>query len=486
MARRKKTAKTRSQGMSNVANKASFRELCRWFLPSASIFSALRIHGNTKWKPMGLVWLAIVWSWSDSRALTDALVEAVYSCDCLFGVAALRTYQGFMGALVTWTPHLMPILQRVVRERMESLGSKHWRVDDWLPIAFDGSRSSAPRTKSNEKKFCARNYGQGSTAKYRKKKSKGMRRVRNEKNKAHAQEPQAWITMMWHMGLRLPWDWRLGPTDSSERQHVMDMIRDGIFPRQTLFCGDAGFVGYAFWQLLMARERNFLVRVGANVRLLSEYARVETVKKGKDRIVLCWPKAAQAAQSPPLRLRLLRVRVGKKASAWLLTSVLDREKLSVKTALRLYLMRWGVEVEFRGLKQTLDRGKLRCRNAERLLAELDWSILAMAIAELVALREQSTKAGKGQSADPARCSLANTMRALRHCLRHLKETPKRGEDLASKLRAATTDGYRRKISKRARYRPKNPDKKRLGDPTIRPMDTKERQKLKENSRKIAA
>jgi hypothetical protein len=94
MARRKKTAKTRSQGMSNVANKASFRELCRWFLPSASIFSALRIHGNTKWKPMGLVWLAIVWSWSDSRALTDALVEAVYSCDCLFGVAALRTCIG--------------------------------------------------------------------------------------------------------------------------------------------------------------------------------------------------------------------------------------------------------------------------------------------------------------------------------------------------------------------------------------------------------
>ena len=121
-----------------------------------------------------------------------------------------------------------------------------------------------------------------------------------------------------------------------------------------------------------------------------------------------------------------------------------------------------------------------------MLVELDWSILAMAIAELVAFREQSTKAGKSQSADPARCSLANTMRALRHCLRHLKETPKRGEDLASKLRAATTDGYRRKSSKRARYRPKNPDKKRLGDPTIRPMDPKERQKLKENSRKIAA
>jgi hypothetical protein len=33
-------------------------------------------------------------------------------------------------------------------------------------------------------------------------------------------------------------------------------------------------------------------------------------------------------------------------------------------------MRWGVEVEFRGLKQTLERARLRCRNSQRLLAEL--------------------------------------------------------------------------------------------------------------------
>ena len=51
-------------------------------------------------------------------------------------------------------------------------------------------------------------------------------------------------------------------------------------------------------------------------------------------------------------------------------------------------MRWGIEVEFRGLKQTLDRAKLRCRNGRRLLAELNWSIMAMAVAELFALKEQ--------------------------------------------------------------------------------------------------
>ena len=93
------------------------------------------------------------------------------------------------------------------------------------------------------------------------------------------------------------------------------------------------------------------------------------------------------ANQPPLRLRLLRVRIGK-TKAWLLTSVLEREKLTAQTAVRFYKRRWGIEVEFRGLKQTLDRAKLRSRNDQRLLVELDWSILAMAVAELLALKEQ--------------------------------------------------------------------------------------------------
>ena len=64
---------------------------------------------------------------------------------------------------------------------------------------------------ANERAFCAKDYGKGKTAKYRKKKTKGMRRKKNEKNKPQPQEPQAWITLLWHMGLRLPWMWRWGP-----------------------------------------------------------------------------------------------------------------------------------------------------------------------------------------------------------------------------------------------------------------------------------
>ena len=119
----------------------------------------------------------------------------------------------------------------------------------------------------------------------------------------------------------------------------------------------------------------------------------------------------------------------------------------------------------------------------------------MAVAELLALKEQleagedraaKKKSKKGPRYDPSKRSLANTMRALRGCLKNLRETPEPGKDLASLLGKAVTDDYRRKSSKKARYRPPNPDKKPLGDPVIRRLDSEEKQLLKRFQRQNAA
>jgi hypothetical protein len=67
----------------------------------------------------------------------------------------------------------------------------------------------------------------------------------------------------------------------------------GKFPRNTLFCGDAGFVGYPLWSAIRRRHCHFLVRVGANVSLLAESADCEEKKGG---LVLCWPKTNVDAQ----------------------------------------------------------------------------------------------------------------------------------------------------------------------------------------------
>ena len=283
--------------------------------------------------------------------------------------------------------------------------------------------------------------------------------------------------MMWHMSLRLPWSWRLGPSNASERDHVKDMLRDEDFPENTLFCGDAGFVGYPLWSDILKAGQHFLVRVGANVDLLSEQADVKKCGGGE---VLCWPKGRMDSGEPPLRLRLVQVTVGK-TKMWMLTSVLSERKLSKKQIVKYYKMRWGIEVEFRGLKQTLDKHTLRCRNSERLLVELDWSIRAMAVAELIALREQIGKACERDTDanyDPQDRSLANTMRALRKCMRQLHKFPEPDDDdLLQALSRAIVQRYNNRTDKQARYRPKNADKKPLGDPNVTKLSTEQRRKI---------
>jgi hypothetical protein len=75
------------------------------------------------------------------------------------------------------------------------------------------------------------------------------------------------------------------------------------------------------------------------VSLLAESADYEAKEGG---LVLCWPKTIQSKE-PPLRLRLVKVRIGK-AEVYLLTSVLDAEELSVGEMLKLYKLRWGIEI----------------------------------------------------------------------------------------------------------------------------------------------
>ena len=159
---------------------------------------------------------------------------------------------------------------------------------------------------------------------------------------------------------------------------------------------------------------------------------------------------------------------------------------------QLYEMRWGIEIEFRGLKQTLKGSKLRCRNADRLYVELHWSILSMAIAELFALKEQIPNATPNEKQEhdseqysPKKRSLANTMRAIYNCLDELLETPEPHQDLFSLLAQAVTDDYHRRSSKKARYRPRNSKQKNLGTPKVRKLEPHEREKIRTDAQENA-
>jgi IS4 transposase len=455
-AKGKRASQSNRAGKKSTPNVQQFKDALRWMIDQ-KIFDGISFHGNTSWLPVALIVQALLWTWSERSKLTAAFDEAVEKSEQLLGRVALSTYQGLAGALETWTARFMPRLQERLHELLEEIGGRHFRRGRWLAIAIDGSRVTTPRTKSNEQAFCAKNYGQGQTAKYRKKKTKGMRRRKNERAKPEPQGPQIWVTLMWHIGLGVPWCWKLGPSNSSERAHVMEMIRSGHFLKNTLFVGDAGFVGYESWSLILELQHHFLVRVGGNVKLLQDLGFY--CEKGKNDIVYCWTNRAMSQKLPPLVLRLVRCKIGGK-KMYLLTSVLDERELSVKETIRLYKDRWGIELEFRALKQTLERRKLRSRKSERALVEMEWSIFGMAVIELLALKEQLPSPG----VDPKKLSFAKSLGAIRQSLRRLTQPPAGG--LLDLLKAAVVDDYERRGSKKARYLPHNKDKPSCGVPNV--------------------
>jgi Transposase DDE domain len=450
---------SRAQRRARPLNGEALLTAVRWVV-DAGIFEQCKFHGNTSWKPFELVLLAVVWAWSESSTLTGAFDKAKRWSLEVFGRAAVTTYQGLMGALVSSTGRLLPCLWLRMQELLEQHGGEHWRIGLWLPLAIDGSRVTTPRTKANERAFCAANFGRSRQAAYRQKKrrrqGRPQRRRRRQKSAAQA-APQIWLTLLWHMSLRMPWSWKSGPSTSSEREHFGQMLGTQQFPENTLFCGDAGFTGYELWKAAIDRGHQLLIRVGANVRLLSKLGYYTREREG---IVYCWPSTAARKSQPPLVLRLIRFRLGR-TEACVVTSILSAARLSEKQALQLYRLRWGIELQFRTLKQTFGRRKLRSKRPDRALVELDWSLLGLAIIQLFAIKEQIDF-----GEPPERCRVSLAIRIVRETLDCWYEQPAAGATLRRRLRAAVADDYERTSSKKARYRADLKDKPSAKKPKI--------------------
>ena len=193
------------------------------------MFADLKTHGNVTWSAKYLVTLVVLMAFTESKQLTEAFKKATFLSQKLFGLVAVTSYQSLMRALVTYGPQLLPRVWSRLQVLMERVASEHYRIEDWVPLAVDGSRFSTPRTQSNEKAFSAQKFGKGEKAKSR-------RNWKNKKKRTRklgvATKPQIWLTLVWHMGLKLPWCWKSGPSTSSERHHLIDMLKSHTFPEK--------------------------------------------------------------------------------------------------------------------------------------------------------------------------------------------------------------------------------------------------------------
>lgn len=328
----------------------------------------------------------------------------------------------------------------------ESL-SGSWTVAGYVVFGADGSRAELPRTKSHEAAYSPSPERSG---------KKQRNRRKQPKQAAHAKKanvPQMWITTMLHIGSGLPWDWRTGPSDSSERAHTLEMM--GSLPPNSLLTADAGFIGYDFADNYLKAGHHVILRVGANVRLLKNLGYVEE----SEGLVDLWPEKAAKKSHPPLVFRLI-VAQGPRHPIYLLTSVLDPQELSDAQVFEIYKKRWGIELFYRHLKQTFQRRKLRSTSAANAALELEWSLIGLWAMGLFACVEMARA-----KIPLRRLSVAGMLRTFRRFMRDYLHPADPKRPLCQQLREALVDEYVRK-NKQSRDYPRKKKHTRTGPPNI--------------------
>ena len=428
--RRKRPAnkrKTRKIRKTTASYRHGLKEaIGKWF--PGQFFSRWPVTAGSKWSPQRVFWIAVLMVWSAEQTLQARFDEARDVVRSVFPKWRVgQSYTGWSEAQLKWLTPLRPALSKRLRQQVQSMAGRHWQREGWCAFAVDGSRVECPRTEANERELrCA---GRKKTG------------------------PQLFVTTLLHMGTGVPWDFRIGPGTASERRHLEEMLAD--LPRQSLVVADAGFTGYDLYRRILAARQNFLLRVGANVHLLRQLGYVE--QEGPDTVYL-WPE--KHAHEPPVVLRLIERCAGKK-KMYLVTNVLDQKELSAKHAAVFYEMRWGVEVFYRSLKQTLQKRRMLSHVPEAAKCELTWALFGLWLLGLMTVAKIVARGG-----DPLAWSAAQARNRVRQSLRRALGRRHQDRGLAHDLAWATRDGYVRCGRKKARNWPHKKTETPPGNPKI--------------------
>lgn len=418
---------------SRKSGQSSYRHVLlagmRRFLP-APLFSAAR-RDERRWSDCFLALGAIMVSWACHKSIKDRVASTVDALTEMFFHHRRPggTEQGFFEAMDRRGEALLSQLRLHLRQRVQEVAGRIgcWRHQGFLAFAADGTRVEVPRTRKNQEQLrCA---GRDKTG------------------------PQLQLTAIRHLGSLLPWDWQIGPGTDAERTHVRTML--GTLPTGALLVADAGFTGYDLFQEILDSGLHLLIRVGANVSLLSElgYAQVED-----GQTVYLWPAKAHKARQRPIVLRLLNI--DDEGERVCLLTDLPADAMSQEQAVDLYALRWGMEVGFRTLKQTMGHRKMLSCSPRRAKMELHWGMLGQTLLELMGVDAQ---------AGPDDVSPACVQRVVRRAMEKA-HTPCHRRWLIKALAGARKDHYQRNRPKTSRDYPRKKREKPPGQPKILKAD----------------
>lgn len=322
-------------------------------------------HSARRWElqPLLLTLLLMTWVSGDSQGERFETARAFYVACHQRDKRPGKSLQGFEKALTRLPTSVLRVLAAALRHVLGRQLLSGLQVGGFVPVGCDGSRLECPRSAELEQRL--RPAGKDDVA------------------------PTLWLTALVLLPAGLLWAWCLGPGTASEQAHALRLL--SALPPNALFVADAGYLSYALFAALEEARAPFLIRLSSRAYLYTEQQVALT--RYRQGVVHYWPTWAQEHGLPPIRARLLRVR-GKKVDVWLLTNVLDRQRLNHRQAGRFYRWRWGNEGLFRTYKQTLGKTKLRSRTLRLVHREAEVSLLAvqLLLAQAVAVR------GRGQTA----------------------------------------------------------------------------------------
>jgi Transposase DDE domain len=330
-------------------------------------------------QPLVVVMLAMTWATGDSQSEKFEKARGYYVACHESRRRPGKTLIGFQKALRRIPMRQLRALAAGVRHQIHARLGARRLVDGFEPMGCDGSRIECPRTPELERGLGL--AGKNDTA------------------------PNVWLTAFVHLPTGLLWSWRLGPGTAAEQEHLRFLLAT-LSPEALIVC-DAAYMGFELVRAIKGVKRSFLFRMSSRVDLYTlEEASLEDWTEGP---VLYWPKYVQKKGLAPFECRLIRIPAkgkGKgsfKRDVWLLTDVLDRDRLSAATAAKFYRWRWRNEGMFRTYKRTIKKLKLSNRTVALVHREAELSLLAtqilLAHADL-ALRPATTTTPDGPVISP--------------------------------------------------------------------------------------
>ena len=385
--------------------------------------AAAKKNRRCRWEIRPLVMVLVLMTWSCGESQAERFEAAKAFCVVCRRKQKRpgRSLPGFQKALARLPLVVLRAVAAGVRQRIAALLPLQ-EADGFIPLGCDGSRLSCPRTAQLEKQLSGTNQ--------------------------QWSPPTIWLTAVVHLRLGVPWCWRWGKGTASERRHLQDLLP--LLPAAALLVADAGYIGFELTKELLSKQVSFLIRQCSVVTLYTESGAPLDKRKLCDGVVWYWTKEAQKNGAAPLRVRLLRVRrrnqgESKSQDVWLMTNVMDANRLSVARAGQYYRWRWESEGFFRTYKRTLHKMKLESRTIKLAHREAEGSMLALQLLLAQGALAMPKHVGKPTPQASPRKILLEIRTEIR-----VAQAGRRRESFAKRLQKAQRERRERTTSKERR------------------------------------